>query len=41
MKRSDVNNHIHRGMARLRADRFDDPLLATRITQSQNKENIR
>ena len=41
MKRSDVNNHIHRGIARLRADHFDDPLLTDRTTQSQNKEKIR
>ncbi|MBU3688009.1 MAG: hypothetical protein B7C54_09775 [Acidimicrobiales bacterium mtb01] len=41
MKRSDVNNHVHRGMSRLRTDHFDDPLLADRTTQSQNKENIR
>lgn len=40
MKRSDVNNHVHRGMACLRTDHFNEPLLRNRTTELPNKENI-
>lgn len=41
MKRSEVNNHVHRGMSRLRADQLGEPLLRNRTTELPNKENIK
>lgn len=40
MKRSEVNNHVHRGLARLRADVASDPLLVARRARTSEQENI-
>jgi DNA-directed RNA polymerase specialized sigma24 family protein len=40
MKRSEVNNHVHRGLTHLRAVTIADPLLEVDPRPSNKKENI-
>jgi DNA-directed RNA polymerase specialized sigma24 family protein len=40
MKRSEVNNHVHRGLAHLRTITIADPLLEDDPRPSNKQENI-
>jgi DNA-directed RNA polymerase specialized sigma24 family protein len=40
IRRTEVNNHVHRGLLRLRADVASDPLLVARRAPTFEQENI-
>ena len=40
MKRTDVNNHVHRGLSRLRTDSIFDPLLVAKSQTTHQQDNF-